>query len=95
MQLHHLLVGRIRQRLASVSDIAEEQTRQSIEVTLALIVEDVAALPPYDDGELRLSAQIREVDPEMSSCELFELLRCWLRSHRRPRPILLAHPTSN
>ncbi len=48
-QLHGLVVHRLRDLLATVSDLDGEETGEAVDVALALIVEDVVAFAAGDD----------------------------------------------
>ena len=84
MQVRHLLVGGFSQLVSPVSDIRQKEPGQTINVTLALVVEDVRPFAPLDDRQLAALLELREVDPEVLVGEFDEL--CWgaFRSHHHP-----------
>ena len=81
VQLGHLLVGSVRELLATVPHVAEEEARQTVEVAPAVRIEDVAALAAHDHRHLGARAQLREVHPEVLARQLLELTgrsRCFV-----------------
>ena len=81
MQIRHLLVGGFSQLDSPVSDIRQEEPGQPINVTLALVVEDVRPFAPLDDRQLAALLELREVDPEVLIGEFDEFLWGVFRSH--------------
>ena len=73
-QLPHLLKGRLTDLLAvAVAEVDGEQSRQRVEVALAVDVLEVAAVAAHDDRRL-VAVHGREVEPEMvvrQTAELF------------------------
>ena len=85
-QLLHLLVGRLGVLLAAVAGVDAEQGGQAVEVALAVVVEDVAALAAGDDRDLTIGERghLREVQPQMAAGQRVEVtLRVVVRVHRR------------
>jgi hypothetical protein len=83
VQLHHLLVRGVRELFATVTDVAEEEAGQAIQITLSLVIVYVASLASYDDRSARVSSEMREVDPEVAARELLQLLRRDIAGHGR------------
>jgi hypothetical protein len=76
MKLLHLIVRRLGELFSPMSCVGQEEARQAIDITLPLVVEDVATLSPHDDGQSRGAALLGKATPEMLSRELLELLGC-------------------
>jgi len=92
VQLRHLLVGDLGELGSPVTDVGQKQPRQSVDVALAAVVEDVRSFSALDDRQIAALLQLREVDPQMFVGQLDELFRCVLRSHRDPLWALRAVP---
>ncbi len=77
---------------ATVTDVDAEQGREPVEVAVALVVVDVAALAPGDDRDVtvRVGAHPREVHPEVTATELLERARfgshCLFGARHAPSP---------
>src|SRR5207248_4318573 len=76
---------------AAVSDVHAEQRGEPVEIALAVLVIDVAALAAHDDGNFRVvvGGHPGEVHPEMTLGQLLERAppssNCFLgASHRSP-----------
>ena len=59
-----------------MSDIAQEQTREAVDVALAAVVEDVAAVAAHDDGNVHGLTDLRKTQPEVFPREVLESFRC-------------------
>jgi len=92
VQLRHLLVGDLCELGSPVADIRQEQPRQSVDVALVVVVDDVRSFSALDDRQVATLLELREVDPQMFVGQLDELFRCVLRSHRDPLWALRAVP---
>jgi len=61
---------------APVADVRAEERAEAVEVLLAVLVPDVAAVPAHDDRDLRpvlIGAHAAEVHPEVALGELLQL----------------------
>ena len=78
-ELLRLVGARLRDVGAAVADVRAEQRAEAVEVAVAVLVPDVAALAADDDrhlGAVLVGAHAAEVHPQMA---LGELLRARLR----------------
>ena len=85
-ELLGLPTGGLGQFHATVPHLHREQARQAVEVSLAVLVVDVAALTTGDDGHLTLRTEAGEMHPQVAlSCvgqgvhQISEYRRRWLR----------------
>ncbi len=82
---------------AAVADVRAEERAEAVEVALAVLVEDVAAVAADDDRDLRpvlIGAHAAEVHPQVALGELLKLgvARLGGRRHRRALPFFLSDP---
>src|SRR5262249_20213448 len=84
------LVGaRLRDVGAPVTEVGAEQRGEAVEVAIAVLVPDVAALAAHDDRDLgiRVGAHAREMHPEVTLRQLLERRRLARDGHRPFAPI--------
>ena len=74
-ELLDLLGGGLADLGAAVAGVHAEQRGQAVEVALAVLVPDVAAVALDDDGQLvvRVRAHAGEVHPQVPACQLLQL----------------------
>src|SRR5262249_18156907 len=69
VELPHLLCHRVAQLGASVAGVDAEESREAVEIAVAVVIPDVATLAADDDRHLMLGAEgahPREVHPEVA-----------------------------
>src|SRR5256885_4893454 len=73
-ELARLPRRRLAELGAAVARVHAEESRQAVQIALAALVEDVAALAAHDDRHvvLRVRAHAREVHPEVPFGQLLE-----------------------
>src|ERR1041384_3180034 len=75
-ELLPLIGARLRHIGAPVADVGAEQRAEAVEVLLAVLVPDVAAVAAHDDrqlGAVLVGAHAAEVHPQVLARELLEL----------------------
>src|SRR6476620_4388983 len=74
-KVYHLVVSRLRERLAPIADVASPQSRHAVENALAFAVPDIGAVAAHDDA--RAGRPERTVSGEgmkmVKSVELLQL----------------------
>ena len=81
-----LLGGRVGQPPATVPDLHREEPRESVELAVVVLVEDVATLAPHDEGNvaLRELPELAEVHPEVPLGVRLQLVDVVFVAHRAP-----------
>src|SRR5262245_51862795 len=76
-QLDHLLIGRLRELLAAVADVAGPEPRHAVEDAFTLAVKDVGPVGPHDDARPARTHRlmIGEGVQMVERVELLQLLR--------------------
>ena len=87
MKLVRLLESGVGEFRAAVSDVCQKETGQAVEVSLAVVVEDIAALSTHDEREVVRLAEGCKARPQVPARKLFEFcfgnLLCHFVPHHR------------